>query len=172
MTPSLLERLVSRHSRAARRTTYLTAAVLLLPAIAAGEQIDILNCRSGTVTPLHTDKELTVNSIELKGVTMSRNANKALDNSSSVCVGLARIGSGENASHGFCKYLDRDGDVVVLEWSGKPPSGGSWTFLNGTGKWAGVQGRGQWETMPNPKPIAPGTVQSCNVATGEYTLRK
>lgn len=145
---------------------------LLVPALAIAEQLDLLNCRSGTVNTLHAEKDLTVFSLELKGVTVSRNANKALDNSSSSCIGTARIGSGENSSHGFCKYMDNDGDVVVLEWNGRPPKGGSWAFLNGTGKWAGVQGNGEWNTMPNPKPIAPGTVQSCNMATGDYTLRK
>jgi hypothetical protein len=167
----LLARFVSRR-RAVPITAIVAALLIVIPALAAGEELDVLNCRSGTVTPLHAEKDLTVNNLELKGVTMSRNANKALDNSSSVCIGTVRIGAGENASHGFCKYMDRDGDVVVLEWSGKPPSGGPWVFLNGTGKWAGVQGKGQWQTMPNPKPIAPGTVQNCNIATGEYTLRK
>jgi hypothetical protein len=168
-----LDGFASRHSRIAISTALMAiSSVSIVPELAAAEQLDILNCRSGTVTPLHADKDLTVNTVELKGVTMSRNANKALDNSSSVCTGTVRIGSGDNASHGFCKYMDKDGDVVVLEWGGKPPSGGSWTFLNGTGKWAGVQGGGAWQTMPSPKPIAPGTVQSCNIATGEYTLRK
>ena len=60
----------------------------------------------------------------------------------------------------------------MVEWSGVPPKGGPWSFLGGTGKWTAVQGKGEWQTLPNPKPIAPGTVQTCNIVTGEYTLRK
>lgn len=145
---------------------------VFVPTLAAGEPLEIINCRAGTVNVLHAEKDLTVLALELKGVSLTRNANKALDNSSSVCVGIARTGAGESMSHGFCKYLDTDGDLVMVEWQGRPPKGGSWSFLGGTGKWAGVQGKGDWDTMPPAKPLAPGTTQACNLVKGEYTLRK
>src|SRR5687768_11412742 len=148
------------------RTAFIMAAALwiVVPVFAAAEQLEILNCRSGTVNMLHAEKELTVFGLELKGITFTRNANKALDNSSSSCVGTVRITSSDSASNGFCKYLDGDGDTAMIEWQGQPPKGGSWSFVGGTGKWNGVQGKGNWETMPNPRPIAPGTFQTCNVA--------
>ena len=158
-----------------RRVSTLALALFgLFPLTsAAGEPLEIMNCRSGTLNMLHAEKDLAVASFQLKGVSLSRNANKALDNSSSVCVGVSRTGAAtDSASHGFCKYLDTDGDVVMVEWHGRPPKGGSWSFLGGTGKWAGVQGKGDWETMPAAKPIAPGTTQGCNLVKGEYTLRK
>jgi hypothetical protein len=155
------------------RTGLVAASIsVLIPAVALGESLDLMNCRSGTVNIMHADKELTVFSVDLKGISFTRNANKALDNSSSNCFGTVRVGAGQNASHGFCKYLDADGDAVMVEWSGVPPKGGPWSFLGGTGKWTAVQGKGEWQTLPNPKPIAPGTVQTCNIVTGEYTLRK
>ena len=146
--------------------------VVFFPVFAVAEPLEIINCRSGTVNVLHAEKDLTVNGFELKGVSLTRNANKALDNSSSICVGVARSGAGDSASHGYCKYIDTDGDVVMVEWHGRPPKGGSWSFLGGTGKWAGVQGKGDWDTMPPAKSLAPGTVQACNLVKGEYTLRK
>ena len=57
------------------RTGLVAASIsVLIPAVALGESLDLMNCRSGTVNMMHADKELTVFSVDLKGVSFTRNA--------------------------------------------------------------------------------------------------
>jgi hypothetical protein len=73
----------------------------------------------------------------------------------------------------YHKFMDPDGDFVILETAVAPgETGGIIKFLQGTGKWKGIEGGGKVRTMTRAKPITPGTVQGCYRYTGTFELPK
>jgi hypothetical protein len=65
--------------------------------------------------------------------------------------------------------MDMDGDFVVGQYE-REGNEGRWEFLHGTGKWKGIKGGGTNRDVAESKPITPGTFQSCDSATGTFTL--
>jgi len=73
--------------------------------------------------------------------------------------------------HGYSKFMDPDGDIVILDYSqiGKEATT---KFLQGTGKWKGITGGGKAWSITSGKPITAGTSQGCNRQTGTFELPK
>jgi len=137
----------------------------------AEESYDITNCWSGVTSMLSASKELVVYGYELKGITRSNHENKAFDNDTFQCVGIAKVVAGKATSDSYCKFMDPDGDMVVGGGQ-KTGAEGTWKFLQGTGKWKGITGGGKNWVITKSKPIKEGTFQGCNRATGTYELPK
>ena len=135
----------------------------------AEETYDITSCWSGTVAMVSADKELTVYSIELRGISRSNQEAGAFDNNSIHCVGVGQIVPGSSVRSGYCKYMDTDGDFVVGRYERRDVEG-KWEFLQGTGKWKGIKGGGTNRDVAKGKPITPGTFQTCSKGTGTFTL--
>ena len=149
----------------------VVGTIAFAPAADAEEPYDITTCIAGTVTVLTASDELTVTSIEARGISRSHHENKAFDNNTVHCVGLGKTTPGRSTLDGYCKYLDPNGDTVVgrvRREGGK----GTWEFVHGTGKWQGITGGGTNEIVAQGKPITPGTFQTCTHATGISTLPK
>jgi hypothetical protein len=149
----------------------IVGMVAFAPAAYADQPYDITTCVAGTVSLLTASEELTVTSIEARGITQSRHENKAFDNNTVHCVGLGKIVPGSSTLDGYCKYLDLNGDFVVGHFR-RDGGKGTWEFVHGTGKWQGITGGGTNEIVAQGKPITPGTFQSCTHATGTFTLPK
>ena len=157
--------------------------VLTLVALAAGggslaavgnaaESYDLTNCFSSTVTTISASPELTVLSVDNKGIARSNSEKGAFDNATYQCVSVLSIASGQREGTGYCKYMDPDGDFFVGQMTHDLTGGGTWKFLQGTGKWKGITGGGKFVPLTSGKPIVAGTAQGCARATGTYELPK
>ena len=138
---------------------------------ALAEPYDITDCSSSTYTVHSESPELTLMSFEFRGISRANHENRAFDNCTFFYVGVARITPQRTTAQGYTKYLDPDGDYVIME-SIREGSETTMTFLHGTGKWKGIQGGGKHRRIASGKPIAPGTSQICARHTGTFELRK
>jgi hypothetical protein len=50
----------------------------------------------------------------------------------------------ESKGNGFCSGIDLREDVWWVRWTGSI-GGGTWTFIDGTGRYQGMTGSGQWQ---------------------------
>ena len=130
---------------------FVSAMSLIIPVAQAEQQYDITDCGSMT---------LTVNS-----------ENKIFDNCSVFYVGVARNTPGKITAYGYSKYMDPDGDFVVME-SIREGAETHCKFLQGTGKWKGIKGEGKVRRIASGKSIAPGTSQYCTRHVGTFELPK
>jgi hypothetical protein len=147
----------------------LVAAVAAANAV---ESYDVTNCGASTVTTVSATEELTVLSIDTKGITRSNSANKAFDNATYECASVVSIAGSQRKGLGYCKFMVPDGDFVVGEQVLDSAGGGKWKFLQGTGKWKGITGGGEFVLLTSGKPIVAGTGQGCVRASGMYELPK
>jgi hypothetical protein len=151
----------------------LAAGVGSLAAVAsAAESYDTTLCGASTVTTISASAELTVLSIDTKGIARSNTAKNAFNNSTYQCAGVLSIAGAQREGRGYCKFMDPDGDFAVGQQTFDSAGGGTWKFLQGTGKWKGVTGGGEFVPLTSGKPIVAGTAQSCAKATGTYELSK
>ena len=78
-----------------RRREFKTRPYATLLAAAAVtnavESYDVTNCGASTVTTVSATEELTVLSIDTKGITRSNSANKAFDNATCECASVVSI---------------------------------------------------------------------------------
>jgi hypothetical protein len=159
-----------------RRREFKTRPYATLLAAAAVtnavESYDVTNCGASTVTTVSATEELTVLSIDTKGITRSNSANKAFDNATYECASVVSIAGAQQKGLGYCKFMVPDGDFVVGEQVLDSTGGGKWKFLQGTGKWKGITGGGEFVQLTSGKPIVTGTGQSCVRASGTYELSK
>jgi len=138
---------------------------------AQAEEYDITNCGSAIMTTLYTSNELTILTMDNKGIVFSNSPDKTFENFTYQCVGVLRVAEGKPIATGYCKYLSPEGDIIVGEFYNVGPDG-NWKFSHGTGKWKGITGGGKSKPIASGNPIVPGTTQSCMRATGTYELPK
>ena len=146
--------------------------VMFIPVAQAQTPYDITLCGSGMITMLSKSKELTVFSMDFKGIIRSNHENKVFDNCTFHHVRVLRIVDGKMIVQGYTKFMNPDGDIVVLDFSqiGKKATT---KFLQGTGKWKGITGGGKaWPITRGSKPITAGTHQGCTRQTGTFELSK
>jgi hypothetical protein len=123
------------------------------------------------VTIVSATEELTVMSVDTKGITRSNSANKAFDNATYECASVVSVAGGAQRNGlGYCKFMVPDGDFVVGEQVLDSTGSERWKFLQGTGKWKGITGGGKFDLVTSGKPIVAGTGQGCVRATGTYEL--
>ena len=149
--------------------------VMLIPAVQAEEPNDFTQYASCTFTPVSEDKEFRFSSFECIGITRSNQENKIFENMSVLDVGVARREGGQSTVYSLTKYMDRDGDYVIMEFTESGPPErleGTWKMLYGTGKWKGIKGSGKHLHVGGGKPIKPGTGQGYVRNTGTFELPK
>jgi hypothetical protein len=158
------------------RTLVVLAVVLgvvLFSAVAqAAQPFDFTSCRSGTVDVLAKTEDMYVRSAVWNGIDQSHHENKLFDNWTHRCMAISADIAGKKLRNGYCKYMDPDGDFVVLDWPAAPGKPGTWKFLQGTGKWKGITGGGDYKVTKWGKPIEKGTFQFCIHVTGTLELPK
>ena len=146
--------------------------VMFIPVAQAETPYDITPCMSGTITILLQSKELTIFSLDLKGIARSNHENKVFDNCTFNFVGVYRIIAGKMTGHGYTKFMDPDGDCFFVQVSQVDGQTNVTKLLHGTGKWKGITGGGELKTITRGKPIMPGTYQSCSRHIGTFELPK
>jgi hypothetical protein len=144
---------------------------LFIPCTQAQQPIDVISCGDSTVTTIIASPELTIMSIEGKGINIDNLPSKTFDNMTYHSVAIIKIEAGKMTGINYGKFMDPSGDFCVVEVSivGMERD---WKYLYGTGKWKGVTGVGKAFPFTKGKPISPGTSQSCVRITGTYELPK
>jgi hypothetical protein len=166
---------IKRSSRWLAAAVSVVVAIVLglamfIPVAQAETPYDITNCYYGTSTALYRSKELTILSVDIKGIARSNHENKVFDNCSFHSVQILQIMNGKWKRSGHTKFMDPDGDYFFVEVSGGKNA--TVKFLYGTGKWKGITGTGKFESIARGKPIMPGTYQGCARNTGTFELPK
>jgi hypothetical protein len=151
---------------------FLIALVLLIPVAEAQQPFDITYCSSGVMTTVSASPELTVLSLDTKGIFRSNHENKVFDNVTFHSVVVAQVMPGKVTGTGYCKCLDPDGDIIVAEVILAGPED-TYKFIWGTGKWKGIKGGGKALLLtPQAKSITPDSRQICRKFTGTFELPK
>jgi len=151
----------------------LFGLLLFLPVAQAEESFDCTHCRSWTITILSETEELTITSVEGKGIIMSNLPNKVFDNMTTHLITLSKNMAGKVTSLTYNKFMDPDGDFVIVETTSAPgETESNCKFLQGTGKWKGIKGSGKFRPITHGKPITAGTSQGCSRWTGTFELPK
>jgi hypothetical protein len=98
-------------------TTLMLAAGIGSRAAAANaaESYDMTNCGASTLTTVSATEELTVLSIDTKGITRSNSASKAFDNATYECASVVSVAGAQRSGLGYCKFMAPDGDFFVGE---------------------------------------------------------
>jgi hypothetical protein len=141
-----------------------------IPVVQAETPYDITNCYYGKLKKLYSDKELTIQTVDVRGIARSNDENKVFDNCSFHSVQIIEIMKGKFKRSGHTKFLDPDGDYFFVEVSGGQAA--TVKFLYGTGKWKGITGTGKFERLARGKSMEPDTFQGCVRNTGTYELPK
>ena len=153
-------------------TLAIVFGLFIVISVSQAEQTyDITDCGSATFVTNSESKELTVMTFDIKGMTRSNHENKIFDNCSFNHWGVLRDMAGQLSAYGYSKYLDPDGDFVVME-SVRVGAEVTCKFLQGTGKWKGIKGGGVVRRVAQAKPIMPGTSQLCSRHIGTFELPK
>ena len=141
------------------------------PARCAEQDYDVTPCVSMDITPLVQSQEITIVSIEGKGIMRSNIESKVFDNCTVQVQGVMLLEGQNRTVHTYMKYLAPDGDFVIFQFIQNPGEKEATTMLlAGTGKWKGIKGGGKAVTITQGKPVAPGTSQFCNTHKGKFTL--
>ena len=150
---------------------FVLSMSLIIPVAQAEQQYDITDCGSMTFTVNSESDELTILTFDFKGIARSNSENKIFDNCTVFYVGVGRNMAGKQGAYGYSKYMDPDGDFVVME-SIREGEETHCKFLQGTGKWKGIKGEGKVRRIAIGKPISPGTSQYCTRHIGTFELPK
>jgi len=145
----------------------------LIRAESTEQMYDVDVCVSMNISPMVQSKEMTIFSIEAKGIMRSNSDNKVFNNCTQDTKGVVMREGKKTTIYAYMKYLDTDGDYVIFRYTQNPgEKAATATILAGTGKYKGITGGGKAVRIAGGKPIAPGTVQFCNNHKGKFTVPK
>ena len=143
---------------------------LFTPIVQAQTPFDFTECISGTSTTVFQSKEITIASLEGKGILISHHENKVFDNCTFHVVVIAKTVDGKRRSDSYWKIMDPDGDIIIAEVVVLGPEK-TMKFLHGAGKWKGIKGEAKGKTSAIGV-IVPGTFQACSRYVGTFELPK
>lgn len=144
----------------------LFGSIFFIPIAHAEQPFDITYCGSGELTILTQSKELTIASVDAKGITISNNENGTFNNCTWHGIGVMVVKDGNRTWSSYAKFMDPDGSLLIVETTMD-----AFTILQGTGKWEGITGGGKGWLITKGKPIAQGTIQNCRRVKGAFELQ-
>ncbi len=143
----------------------------LNPAEFAEQVFDVNPCVACEQKPLVLSPEINIFAMDCKGIMISKMENKIFDNVTVHSQGVMVVEGNKMTVYAYMKYLDQDGDFIVVRYSQNPgETSATTTFISGTGKWKGINGGGKATPITKGKPIVPGTTQFCNNHKGKFTV--
>ncbi len=147
--------------------------IIFVPVARAQQPYDITECYSFVISALQESQEIRIGSLDAKGIVQSNHVNKVFDNCTVQTMGIRMDTKGSSVAHGYFKYMDRDGDIFIMEgtWA-EGEKAATMKFIYGTGKWKGIKGEGKDRLITRGKAITPGTAQICFRHTGSFELPK
>jgi hypothetical protein len=152
-------------------TIVIMGLLAFIPEIMGQQPMDMISCGDGKTPIIISGQELTIMGYEAKGINIDNLPSKAFDNMTFHSVGVFKVESGKMTGTLYCKYMDPNGDFLVVEIT-QVGMERDWKYLYGTGKWKGITGGGKAIPFTKGKPISPGTLQGCTKITGTYELKK
>lgn len=144
---------------------------LFAPIVQAQTPFDVTECGAGVSIVVYQSKEISIASIDLKGLIFSHHENKVFNNCTFHVVAIAKTEDGKRRSDSYWKIMDPDGDIITAEVVVLGPEK-TMKFLHGTGKWKGIKGEAKGKTSAVGRMIEPGTIQSCSRYVGTFELAK
>lgn len=174
----VFEKSLSRRSLLSAMAAAMTTAIILglttfVPVAWAQQPYDITECYSFVLSVLQESQEMRILGLDAKGIVQSNHVNKVFDNCTVQTMGIRMDTKGSSVAHGYFKYMDRDGDIFIMEGiMAEGEKGATMKFIYGTGKWKGIKGEGKDQQITRGKPITPGTAQMCFRHTGTFELPK
>jgi len=87
----------------------------------------------------------TVVTLNSRGTFVTDDPQVPLNHSRYTCYGTFVVSADgeETNGHGYCSGIDPTEDIWWVRWSGEI-TGGTWTFVSGTGKYRDARGGGSW----------------------------
>jgi hypothetical protein len=152
-------------------TIVIMGFITSIPEVPGQQPMDMISCGDAKTTTIVSGQELTIMSVEARGINLDNLASKAFDNMTYHTVGIYKVEGGKVTGTMYSKYLDPSGDFLVVEIS-QVGMERDWKYLYGTGKWKGVTGGGKAIPFTKGQPVSPGTIQNCTKITGTYELKK
>jgi hypothetical protein len=152
-------------------TIVIMGLLAFIPEIMGQQPMDMISCGDGKTPIIISSQELTIMGYEAKGINIDNLPSKTFDNMTFHSVGVFKVESGKMTGTLYCKYMDPNGDFLVVEIT-QVGMERDWKYLYGTGKWKGITGGGKAIPFTKGKPISPGTLQGCTKITGTYELKK
>ena len=147
--------------------------IIFVPVARAQQPYDITECYSFVLSVLQESQEMRILGLDAKGIVQSNHVNKVFDNCTVQTMGIRMDTKGSSVAHGYFKYMDRDGDIFIMEGiMAEGEKGATMKFIYGTGKWNGIKGEGKDQQITRGKPITSGTAQMCFRHTGTFELPK
>jgi hypothetical protein len=139
---------------------------IFIPVIHA-EPIDITDCWAGTASFLVNSEDVSIRTVDVKGIIKDNLESKVFDNLTFHCVGFIKVIGGKRTTTELCKYMDPSGDFFIVEAHDR-----NGKFIHGTGKWKGITGGWAANPFTRGKPIIPDTLQGCAKLIGSFELPK
>ncbi len=159
--------------------TIIVIAVLCGSPVAA-EEVNHYIARSADMAIVEMSETVRLFTFDDKGLIIGQIDKSAFHGMNSRCNGIL-MGLKDNvlqqantamvtSANGYCKYLDKDGDAVYLEWHLESDTQRHWEFVLGTGKWKGIKGGGKYTVGLGNKTQVKGTFQNIVHVMGTYEL--
>jgi hypothetical protein len=145
-------------------TIVIMGFITSIPEVPGQQPMDMISCGDAKTTTIVSGQELTIMSVEARGINLDNLASKAFDNMTYHTVGIYKVEGGKVTGTMYSKYLDPSGDFLVVEIS-QVGMERDWKYLYGTGKWKGVTGGGKAIPFTKGQPVSPGTIQNCTKIT-------
>ena len=125
------------------------------------QTIDLTICAAGTCDNLSEAKDWETESCELRGIGWSNNGYEPLETFTTFGKCILGIKNGKWDMDCFKKYLDSDGDYIIIRNS---------VIYGGTGKWEGVSGEVKSKLLRMGKSMPPNNFANCQNITGAFEI--
>ena len=153
-------------SRTATLATLLSA---LAAGAAAQTRFDATHCYVVDQYVIESAGNYRVNGIQQRGMIRANQPGGEFDNAATRCAGaIGTIGDARSGG-GFCEFAVSREDRVLIRYT-VDGSGGSSTFVSGTGRYKGVAGQLTFQATAPITSVEPGVTRACNRITGEIRL--
>ncbi len=116
--------------------------LILLPTAATAGSDEVTHCITGSFRPFHDSKELPeLTTFVLNGILFADRGGGLFHGMATHGEGVQRGRGKEKAGMVLLKWVDKDGDIIVVEsvFNGNLGTGNP-KFVMGTGKWKGISG--------------------------------
>ena len=144
-------------------STIMFAILLFLHAQSRAKEqmIDLTVCVAGTCDILSEAQDWETESCESRGIGWSNNGYKPLETFSVFNKGLLAVKDKQWNMNLLTKYLDSEGDYLVIR---------NGEIFGGTGKWEGATGEIQSKWLRMAKSMPSHNFANCQVVTGTFEL--
>ena len=134
-------------------------------------KMDFNYCTAAAYKPVMASPKLNSGLAESWASIYANPPGGPFDNQGSQCAAILVSRDGAMESTGYCKQIDKDGDMWLFKFTDRDFVG-KLEVVGGTGKYDGMTMTADFKPLGGSAPsAAPGMVQTCNRVVGVYKLR-